>query len=162
MIERTLVLLKPDAVERCLMGEIISKFEKAGLKIIGMKMVWIDKKFSRKHYSAHVNKPFYPGLERYITAGPVLAMAIEGVHAVSNVRKLVGDTSSHKSLPGTIRGDYGHMSMEFADKSKRQYTNLIHASGNLEDAKVEVPLWFGKKELHSYKTVHERHVFGWQ
>jgi nucleoside-diphosphate kinase len=128
MIERTLVLLKPDAVERCLSGEIIAKFERVGLKVIGMKMVWIDKSFSRKHYAAHVKKPFYPGLERYITAGPVIAIVLEGVHAIAAVRKLVGDTNSSKAMPGTIRGDYGHMSLEFADKSRRQYTNLIHAS----------------------------------
>ncbi|MEM4267972.1 MAG: nucleoside-diphosphate kinase [Candidatus Woesearchaeota archaeon] len=162
MIERTLVLLKPDAVERCIIGEIITRFEKAGLKIVGMKMVWVDKRLSRKHYKEHVKKPFYPGLERYITAGPVVAIAIEGVHAVSNTRKIVGETSSHKSLPGTIRGDFGHMSIEFADKSKRQYTNLIHASSDIQSAKREISLWFNKNELHSYKTVHEKHVFGWQ
>jgi len=162
MIERTLVLLKPDAVERGIIGELLSRFEKTGLKIVGLKMTWIDPKFSKRHYSAHVGKPFYPGLERYITAGPVIAIALEGVHAVANVRKLVGDTNSHKAPPGTIRGDYGHMSLDFADKSRRQYTNLIHASGNLDDAKKELALWFTKKELHTYKTVHEKHVFGWR
>jgi nucleoside-diphosphate kinase len=162
MIERTLLILKPDAVERSLSGEIISRFEKAGLKIVGLKMIWIDKKFSEKHYSAHVKKHFYAGLERYITAGPVIAMVLEGVHAIAVVRKLVGDTNSHKAMPGTIRGDLGHMSIEFADESKRQYTNLIHASSDKTDAGKEIALWFSKDELHSYETVHEAHVFGWR
>ena len=157
MIERTLVLVKPDGVQRGFIGDIIKRFEQAGLKIVGMKMVWVDKELSKKHYSDHIGKRFYPGLEEYITAGPVVAMAIEGAHAVRNVRKLVGPTSSLEALPGTIRGDFGHMSLEHADNAKKRYTNLIHASDE-KSARKEVELWFSPKELHTYRTVHEAHT----
>ncbi|MBI5389721.1 nucleoside-diphosphate kinase [Candidatus Woesearchaeota archaeon] len=159
MIEQTLVLLKPDAVQRGLMGEIIKRFEQVGMKIVGIKMVWMDKEFSKKHYAAHIQKPFYKGLEEFMTAGPVVALAIEGLHAVETVRKMVGDTEPKKALPGTIRGDYAHHSYAYTDKRGIAIKNLIHASGNAEDAKQELALWFGKKELQTYKTVHEMHVF---
>ncbi|MFH2021492.1 MAG: nucleoside-diphosphate kinase [archaeon] len=159
LIERTLVLLKPDCVERSLVGEIITKLEKVGLKIVGMKMVWVDKDFSKKHYADHVKKPFYKSLEEFITAGPVVAMAVEGIHSVEIVRKLVGATEPKKALPGTIRGDYAHHSYEYADKKGIAIKNLVHASDSSENAKKEVSLWFSEKEIHSYKTVHERHVF---
>src|SRR3989344_2530614 len=110
MTERTLVLLKPDAVQRCLTGEIIQRFEKAGFKIVGMKMKWVDEKFAREHYAEHVQKPFYPGLEALITMGPTIAMVLEGVEAVHNVRKIVGATEPKGAVPGTIRGDYAHVS----------------------------------------------------
>ena len=159
MIERTLVLLKPDAVQRGLMGNIMTRFENAGLKMVGMKMVWVDKDFSKQHYAAHLEKIFYPGLENMITEGPVLAMCIEGVQVVETVRKMVGGTEPKTALPGTIRGDLAHISYEHADKESKAIKNLIHASGNSEEAKVEVSLWFKDEELHSYKTVHEIHVF---
>ena len=159
MMERTLVLIKPDGVERGLVGEILTRFEKVGLKVVGMKMQWVDKDFSKKHYAAHVSKPFYKGLEEFIISGPVIAMVLEGLHAVELVRKMVGVTEPKSAAPGTIRGDYAHHSYQYTDKKGISIKNLIHASGSVEEAKVEVALWFGKNELHSYKTVHEVHVF---
>ncbi len=159
LMQKTLVLLKPDAVQRSLVGNIITRFENAGLKIIGMKMVWIDEEFSKKHYSAHVSKKFYPGLEKFITQGPVIAMVLEGIKAIEIVRKMVGSTEPSKALPGTIRGDFAHHGYEYADAKGMAVKNLIHASDSEESAKKEIELWFNKRELHSYKTVHEMHVF---
>jgi len=159
MIEKTLVLIKPDGIQRALSGEIIQRFEKAGLKIIGMKMQWINSNFAQQHYNAHVGKDFYPSLESFITSGPVIAMVLEGVKSVSIVRKLVGATAPEQSLPGTIRGDYAHMGYDYANKQGKTIPNLIHASGNKEDADVEVNLWFKPEELHSYKTSHESLIF---
>ena len=158
MKEQTLVLIKPDGVQRGLIGELTTRFEKAGLTIIGMKMVWIDKAFAKKHYSAHVKKSFYPTLEAMITEGPVVAMVLEGVHAVEQVRKMVGPTEPRKAPPGTIRGDYAHVSYEYADKKGVAVKNLIHASGNKAEAKQEIKLWFKKQELHTYQTVHQKHT----
>jgi nucleoside-diphosphate kinase len=155
MIERTLVLLKPDAVQRCVSGEILSRFERAGLKVVGMKMVWCTPEMAKKHYKAHVSKPFYPGLEGTITEGPVIAIALEGIKAVENVRKMVGPTEPFKAPPGTIRGDYAHITMEAANARGKAVRNLVHASGNLEEAKEELALWFRNEDLHTYKTVHE-------
>ena len=158
MIERTLVLLKPDAVQRGLMGEIIMRFERVGLKVVGAKMVWADKDFSKKHYAEHVEKPFYKGLETVITSGPVLALVIEGIESIATVRKMVGATEPKGSAPGTIRGDYAHVSYGYADLKGIGIKNLIHASANASDAEREVALWFKNDELHSYKTVHDVHV----
>jgi nucleoside-diphosphate kinase len=157
--EKTLILLKPDSIQRGLIGEIISRFEKVGMKIVGMKMVWVNEEFSKKHYKEHVEKSFYPGLEAMITEGPVVAIAIEGLHAIETVRKMVGGTEPKGAQPGTIRGDYAHHSYEYADSKGIAMKNLIHASGNKEDAKYEVGLWFNKEEMHGYETVHEKHVF---
>jgi nucleoside-diphosphate kinase len=159
MPEKTLVLLKPDAVQRSVVGDIIARFERVGLKIVGIKMVHITKEFARKHYNAHVEKAFYPGLEKFMTESPVIAMALEGLDAVEIVRKLVGDTEPKKASAGTIRGDYSHHSYTYTDKKGIAIKNLIHASGDKKDAEAEVKLWFSDKELHSYSTVHEKHVF---
>jgi len=159
MIERTLVIVKPDGVERALVGEIIKRFENAGLKIVGMKMMWIDKKHGEKHYSAHKDKPFFKELVDFITEGPVVAFVLEGVHAIENARRLVGGTSPHQAAPGTIRGDFAHLSMAWASKKGTGGKNLIHASGSLKEAQYEIKLWFNKEDLHSYTTVHEKHVF---
>ncbi len=158
MIEQTLVLIKPDGVERGLIGQIVSRFEQLGLKIVGMKMIKLDKDFSKKHYAAHVSKPFYKGLESFITSGPVVAMVLEGVEAVELVRKIVGSTEPKSALPGTIRGDFSHHSYGYADKKGIAIKNLIHASGSKEEAKVEVALWFEKNDLIHYTTVHEKHT----
>lgn len=158
-MERTLVLLKPDTIQRCFAGELITRFEKVGLKIVGMKMVWVNEEFSKQHYKAHVDKAFYPGLQAMITEGPVIAIVLEAPHAVSQVRKMVGGTEPKSAQPGTIRGDYAQHSYEYTDNKGISIKNLIHASGNLEEAKTEVSLWFNEEELHSYKTVHETHVF---
>jgi len=159
MIERTLVLIKPDGVKRSLVGRILSKFEDAGLKIVGMKLVWVDTKLAAQHYKAHTKKPFYKDLVGYFTTGPIVAAVIEGVHAVQNVRKLVGDTSPHEAAPGTIRGDFSHTSMAYSSKTGSGGKNIIHASATLKEAKQEIKLWFAKGELHSYTTVHQEHTF---
>ncbi len=159
MIEKTLIVLKPDAVERQLCGEIIQRFERVGLKIVGLKMMWINKKHAEKHYAAHSSKSFFNGLVDFITSGPVIAMVVEGIHAVSLVRKLVGDTEPFSSAPGTIRGDYSHHSYEYTDNKHIAIKNLIHASGSKEEAEKEISLWFSPDELFEYSTVHEKHVF---
>ena len=158
MIQRTLVLIKPDGVKRGLIGRIISRFEDAGLKIIGMKMVWINKDKAKQHYKAHIDKDFYNSLEEFITSGPVVAMVIEGVEAVEVVRKIVGSTEPKKALPGTIRGDFAHLSAQYANSVNKAVPNLIHASGTLEEAEEEIKLWFKEEEIHDYKTSYEEHV----
>ena len=162
MIERTLVLIKPDGVKRCLSGEIISRFEKIGLKIIGMKMAWIDKNFAKKHYGEDIaEKHGVKVRERlldYITEGPVIAIVLEGVDIVNVVRKIVGSTYPNESLPGTIRGDFAHISKIYANTKEIHVKNLIHASGTKDEAKTEISLWFKDNELHSYKSVHDEHV----
>lgn len=114
-VERTFVMIKPDGVQRALVGELISRFERTGLKLVAMKFVHVDADFSKKHYAEHVSKPFYKGLEDLLVSGPVVAMVFEGAKAISLVRKLVGATEPASSAPGTIRGDYAHMSYGRAD-----------------------------------------------
>jgi len=162
MIERTLVLLKPDAVKRGLMGRIISRFEDVGLKVVGAKMVLIDQEFGKKHYSDIAQRRGEKVLQvllKFMTTGPVMALCLEGINAVEVVRKLVGGTEPKSALPGTIRGDFAHMSYADADGQNKAIENLIHASGNAEEAKTEIALWFTAAELHSYKTAQEVHVF---
>jgi nucleoside-diphosphate kinase len=161
MIERTLVLLKPDAVARGLMGKVIQRFEDAGLKIVGAKMVWVNKEFAAKHYfdvaerrGEHILKV----LLDMITEGPVMAMVIEGVSAVEVVRKMVGNTEPKSALPGTIRGDFAHHSYDHTDGKGVAIKNIVHASGKKDEADFEIKLWFKDNELHSYKTVHEIHT----
>ena len=149
MIEKTLVLVKPDGVKRGLIGEIISRFEKRGLKIIGIKMIRIDPDFSKKHYSENVRKYFYEKLEKYIISGPVVAIVIEGINAVEVVRKITGSTEPKTAETGTIRGDYSHISLEYSDFKKLGARNLVHASGNKKEAEQEIKLWFNKKGLHA-------------
>lgn len=158
MIERTLILVKPDGVQRGLIGEIITRFEKVGLKIVAMKMHWVTPEFAKQHYKAHIGKKFYPFLEKMITEGPVVAILLEGIEAIELVRKMVGPTEPKAASPGTIRGDYAHVSAAYADKKGVAVKNLIHASGNKEEAKEEINLWFKPEEIHTYKTVHELHV----
>lgn len=159
MIESSLIIIKPDGVQRSLVGEIIRRFENTGLKIIGMKMVWADRKFAEEHYKAHKTKPFFKDVVDFITEGPIVAFVVQGVHAIDNVRKLVGATSPHEAMPGTIRGDFAHLSMKYASEKGSGGKNIIHASGSKKEAEEEIKLWFKKEELHSYKTVHEMHVF---
>lgn len=165
MMERTLVLLKPDAVQRGIMGRIISRFEDAGMKIVGSKMVWIDEKFGIKHYDEigkvgqRRGEKVLKVLLKFMTSGPVMALCIEGIKAVENVRKLCGSTEPKQAVPGTIRGDFSHVSYDYADQKSKAIENVVHASGNADEAKQEIALWFRPEELHSYKTVHEVHVF---
>ena len=159
MMERTLVLIKPEGVQRSLAGRILTRFEEAGLKIVGMKMVWVDRAFAEKHYTMDIEvrrgKEVRDRLLEYIVAGPVIAFCLEGVNAIENVRKIVGGTEPKSAPPGTIRGDFAHVSFAYADANKLAVKNLIHASGDAKDAAHEVPLWFSEKELHSYKTAQD-------
>ncbi len=161
--EKTLVLIKPDGIFRGLIGKIIGRFEDAGLKIIGMKMVWIDENFAKEHYRQDIEdkygKRVRDDLVKYVKEGPLVAMVLEGVDAIKVTRKMVGSTYPSESMPGTIRGDYAHISKDYANSNEINVRNLVHASGNAEDAKHEVPLWFSQKELHSYKTTHEMICF---
>ncbi len=162
MKERTLVLLKPDAVKRGLMGRILGRFEDAGFKIVGARMSWINPDFGKKHYAdlgERRGRKVLDSMLKFITSGPVLAICLEGINAVENVRKMVGATEPKSAMPGTIRGDFSHVSFAHADRQGKAIENLIHASGSVEEAQQEIALWFKKEELHSYSTVHEAHVF---
>ena len=157
-IERTFVALKPDTVRRGITGEIITTFEEAGFKVIGMKMVWADEDLLQEHYSEHVDKDFYERLEEYMKSGPVIAMVLEGVNAVKNVRKIVGETDPREASPATIRGRFAHMSFAHADESGSLHKNIIHASAELDEAEKEIDLWFDDEEVHSYEQAHEEEV----
>jgi len=158
-MEKTLVLIKPEGVQKHLTGRILERFENAGLKIIGMKMVWVDTEFAKKHYTEDISKrkgeKVRESLLKYITEGPVVAFVLEGVNAIENVRRLVGNTEPKSAQPGTIRGDFAHVSYAHADENNLPVKNLIHASSDKKDAKHEVSLWFTEKELHSYKTIQD-------
>lgn len=152
-------MIKPDGVQRGVVGELLTRFEKVGLKIVAMKFIHVDADFSKKHYSAHVEKPFYPGLEALLTSGPVIAMVLEGAKAIELVRKMVGATEPAKAQPGTIRGDYAHMNYARADGKGIALPNLIHASDSEEGAKTEISLWFSKEEIFDkYQTVFEKYM----
>ncbi len=162
MIEKTFVAVKPDGVQRGLIGEVIRRFENAGLKIIGMRMDWIDKDFAKKHYTEDIAKrrgeQVRKNLLEYITQGPIVVMALEGVNAIDSVRKIVGPTEPKTAPPGTIRGDYAHVSFSYADDKDISIKNIIHASGDAKDAEYELNLWFTPTDLHSYKVMHEAHT----
>ncbi len=140
-MEQTLVLLKPDCVQRRLMGRVLTRFEDKGLSVIAMKMLQVTPELARQHYAEHVDKPFYPSLEAFITGGPVVAMVVQGLQAVGVVRDLLGATSGLKAQPGTIRGDYS---------SSRQM-NLVHASDGPDAARREIELYFRATELCPYE-----------
>lgn len=146
-MERTLVLIKPDGVQRGLMGEIISRFEKRGLRLVAMKFMWMSEELGRKHYSAHVEKPFFPSLLKYMTSGPIVAMVWEGTNAISVVRTTMGVTNPANADPGTIRGDYA---LEMG-------RNIVHGSADAEDAAKEVSLFFNDDELLEW----DRSTDGW-
>jgi len=162
IIQRTLVIFKPDSVQRAIVGRVLQRFEDAGFKIVGMKMQWIDKEFGKRHYfdvAQRHGEVVLNGLLKNITEGPVIAMVLEGVAAVEQVRKMVGSTEPKSSLPGTIRADFAQHSYALADSKGVGIKNVVHASGSLKDAEYEIPLWFTPEELHTYKTVHEVHTF---
>jgi len=161
MIERTLVLVKPDAVERGLVGEIIQRFEHVGLKIVGMKMVWVDETFASKHYfdiKERRGEKVYNSLMNMITMGPVVAVVLEGISAVEVVRKMCGPTEPKSAMPGTIRGDYAHVSFAYSDKVNEAVRNVVHSSGNLAEAEAEIALWFSWNEIYDYESVHDMHI----
>ncbi|MAG02460.1 nucleoside-diphosphate kinase [Candidatus Pacearchaeota archaeon] len=163
MIEQTLVLVKPDGVQRGLIGEVIKRFEQRGLKVVALKLTKIDKDFSKKHYTEDIErrrgKKVRDLLIDYITSEPVVAIIVEGVDAIENVRKIAGETESKAAIPGTIRGDFSHVSFSHADENKIAAKNIVHTSANKEEAKAETSLWFSVDELHSYKRVEEDQVF---
>lgn len=163
-MERTLIILKPDAVQRGIVGEVISRFEKVGLKIIGIKMLSPSKEEFHHHYenigkmiSRRGEDVFNITLE-FMQKGPVIAAVLEGIDAAELVRKMVGATEPKSALPGTIRGDYAHMSYSHGDSQKLGIPNIIHASGDADEAKLEIEHWFTSEELHGYSTVHEVHT----
>ncbi len=139
-MERTLILFKPDAIQRGLVGEILGVFEKKGLKIVGMKMLRMTPDLSKRHYAHLVDKPFYADLEKFMTSQPIIAMVLEGVEVVSVVRDIVGATNARKAAPGTIRA-------RFSNSLSR---NVIHASDSVETAKKEISNFFSDEELFEY------------
>ena len=140
MTERTLVLIKPDAVQRLLAGQILGRFEERGLKIVGLKLVAVSRELAERHYDVHRAKPFFGGLVDFITSSPLIAAALEGPNAIAVVRSMVGATRPHEAAPGTIRGD---LALETAQ-------NLVHASDGPETAVAELALWFDPDELVDY------------
>lgn len=161
-VQQTLVLFKPDAVQRGIVGEILTRFERVGLKIVATKMIAPDKDHYYRHYedigkmiTRRGEQAFGVTLEM-MTQGPVIAMVFEGVEAVALVRKLVGPTEPKSAEAGTIRGDYSHMSFGYADEAGKGIPNLIHASGDPEEAEQEINHWFADSELYSYQSVHEK------
>lgn len=188
MIERSLVLLKPDAIVRGVTGEILHRFERAGLKIIGMKMAQPDVEFVKQHYlttednlrvmgertlkdceesgddpvemvgtadPVEIGRLVWKWGVEFLMTGPVIALVFEGPNAISNIRSIVGNTMPVKAAPGTIRGDFGLDSAVVGNKLNRAIYNLVHASGNAEEAEREVKLWFSEKELFRYRRLHE-------
>lgn len=148
-MERTYVMIKPDGVQRCLMGEIISRFERKGLKIVGMKMLKISRQTAENHYGEHAGKPFFGALVDYITSGPVLAMVIEGKDAVTTCREMMGATNPLKAAPGTIRATYG------MDMGR----NIIHGSDSVESAEREIGIFFQPGELVSYDRDTDKWIY---
>ncbi len=162
MIQQTLVLIKPDGVARGLTGEIIKRFEQKGLKIVALKLVKIDNDLAKQHYTEDISKRRGEKVRNllldFITESPVVAMIIEGVNAIENVRKIVGTTESKSALPGTIRGDFSHVSFSYADEKEIAIKNLVHASADETDAKNETALWFSIDEIFDYKRSGDEHI----
>lgn len=161
-VQKTLIVFKPDAVQRGLIGEILTRFERVGLKIIGTKMIAPDREHYYKHYEeigqviTRRGEATFNNVLDTMNQGPVIAMVLEGVEAVELVRKLVGSTEPKSSAPGTIRGDFSHMSYGYADDTSKGIPNLIHASGDLADAEQEIPHWFSEAELYDYSVLNEK------
>lgn len=162
LVERSLVVLKPDSVQRGIVGEIITRFERVGLKIVGMKMVMPNEDQYRAHYedigqmiTRRGEQAFRYNLN-YMMTGPVIAMVLEGVEAVPLVRKIVGPTEPKSAEMGTIRGDYSHMSFGYSDAKGMGVPNLVHASGSKEEANKEIKLWFEPEELYDYSDLNEK------
>ncbi|MCA9255309.1 MAG: nucleoside-diphosphate kinase [Phycisphaerales bacterium] len=148
-MEKTLIILKPDAVQRGMAGRIITRFEEKGFQIVGMKLITIDKALAEKHYGVHKEKPFYPRLLEYITSSPVVVMVLQAVNAITVARKMMGATFGSKAEPGTIRGDFG-LSNSF---------NLIHGSDSPEAAESEMALYFTKEEIQSFERANDKWIY---
>jgi nucleoside-diphosphate kinase len=144
--ERTLVLVKPDGVQRLLVGRILARFEERGLKLVGLKLVRVDRPLAERHYAVHRERPFFGGLVDFIVSSPLVALALDGPNAIAVVRSMVGATRPHEAAPGTIRGDFA---LETAQ-------NLIHASDGSETAAAELALWFAPGELLEYDREIDR------
>ena len=149
-MERTLVIIKPDGVQRGLMGEITSRLEKRGLRLVAAKFMWVSKQLAETHYAVHLGKPFYDGLIKYITSAPVLAMVWEGENAIAAVRQTMGKTNPLEAMPGSVRHD-------FALSTGR---NLTHASDAPETAQSEIALWFKPEELVDWSRDIDPWIFG--
>ncbi|MFC1686453.1 nucleoside-diphosphate kinase [Patescibacteria group bacterium] len=158
MTEKTLVFIKPDGMRRTLAGEIIKRFERAGLTMVACKLTLLDEKTAKEHYKEHAEKDFFPHIINFITSAPIIIMVFEGVEAVENVRKLVGDTYPNEAKPGTIRGDFAHIDKDRGDKKDIGVSNLIHASSDKGAAKEETERFFDKSEIHSWKRCDDEYV----
>ena len=186
--EKTLIVIKPDGIQRSLIGEIIQRYERIGLKLMGLKMLIPNAEFVEQHYTLDptwlqktgektiasykkrgleppsndplvISQKILDGLKKYMTAGPVIAMVWQGAHAVEIVRKVTGGTEPLSSDVGTIRGDFVLDSYQMADRDGRSVRNLIHASGSIEEAEMEITHWFSKEELLSYRVVQEHILY---
>ena len=160
-LERTLVLLKPDAVARGLVGHVLTRFENTLLKVIAAKMVCMDADLTRRHYfdlEDRFGPDVYNAMAGFMQTGPVIAIILEGVDAIATTRKLVGATYPDQAAPGTIRGDFAHMSRNYANSHKVAVANLVHASGNAEEAAREIDVWFAKDDIFNYHTLAEKYV----
>lgn len=181
-MERTLIIFKPDAVKRGIVGELLCRFEKVGLKLVATKMLVADAKTLTNHYpdslipivgnktkadwdsygteytdtAEQIGQKIIDSTREFMCSGPVIAVVLQGGHAAEVVRKLVGSTGPKDSAPGTIRGDYAHLSLGQASLNNKGAANLIHASGTAEEAEKEIAMWFKKSELFDYETVHEQ------
>src|SRR5882724_8060914 len=156
-MERTLVVLKPDAVMRGITGELLTRFEKAGLKIVGLKMMAPDEKHFHDHYEgigtliSRRGEDIYKVTLAALVESPVIAIVLEGIDAIEHVRKMVGATNPKEAAPGTIRGDYTHIARDHAIKHGMTLPNLIHASADASEAEQEIRLWFSEDELFDYR-----------
>ena len=148
MTERTLVLIKPDAVQRLLAGRILARYEERGLRLVGLKLMAVSREVAKRHYAVHSAKPFFSGLVDFITSGPLVAAVLEGPNAIGVVRAMNGATRPHEAAPGTIRGDFA---LETAQ-------NLVHASDSAETSIAEIELWFDGDELLAYDREIDRWV----
>ena len=148
--ERTLILVKPDGVQRQIVGRILARYEERGLKLVGLKLVHIDRQLAEQHYAAHREKPFFAGLVDFIVSGPLVALAVDGPNAIAVVRAINGATRPHEAAPGTIRGDFA---LETGQ-------NIVHASDSAESAASELALWFRPEELLDYERDIDRWVIG--
>jgi nucleoside-diphosphate kinase len=147
--ERSLIIIKPDAIQRSIVGEIVTRFERKGLKIIGMKMMHLKDALVEEHYAHVADKPFFPRIKRFMTASPVIVMAVAGMKAVDSIRLIVGVTKSYEADAGTIRGDYA-LSMQ---------SNVVHASDSVENAKTEIKRFFADDEIVDYEKVDTQFIF---
>ena len=143
-------MVKPDGVQRAHIGDIITRIERVGLKIVAMKILQVTREQAEKHYAVHDDKPFYEGLIKYITSGPSVAIVVEGWDAVKHTRRLVGATDPHNAIPGSIRGDYG------LDIQR----NIVHAADSVENAKTEYSIYFEEEELIVYTRIDEALLYG--